>query len=74
MFEMINQSVVSPFSAKFSQNASHRLLVRLRARSVSTPSEPDRFHFIPDPHILDLTTVLQAASVIPEPIGSFVFL
>jgi hypothetical protein len=32
---------------------------------------PFSFQRIPDPHNLCLTKVLQAASVTPEPIGSF---
>ena len=60
---------LNPNFAVFCQNSAHRDFVSARARRVKTASEPIFFHDIPDPHILSLTTVLQAASVTPDPIG-----
>ena len=66
---MYYAAIGKPHRSIFAQNWSERFVVWVKHRRLST-AVPDSFHFMPEPQSRCLTITLQAASVMPLPIGS----
>ena len=64
-------AIGNPYWSTFDQNWSQRSGVYVRHRKLSTAAAPASFHRIPEPHKRCFTITLHAASVTPEPMGSF---
>ncbi len=63
------REIGKPYWLSLFQNWVQRVGVKTKVLKLSTTAAPVSFHLIPEQHKRCLMTVLQAASVTPDPIG-----
>ena len=63
------KEIGKPYWLSLFQNWLQRVGVKTKVLKLSTTAAPVSFHLIPEQHRRCLMTVLQAASVTPDPIG-----
>jgi hypothetical protein len=63
------KEIGKPYWLSLFQNWLQRVGVKTKVLKLSTTAAPVSFHLIPEQHKRCLMTVLQAASVTPDPIG-----